>query len=70
MMNLLGGNMNKSDLIEALSKGENLTITKAEEVVTLFFGEMTNALGIAITATEDLCGNPPTTCQIRRRNRA
>ena len=28
--------MNKSDLIEALSKSENLTRTKAEEVVDLF----------------------------------
>ena len=36
--------MNKSDLIEALSKSEDLTKTKAEEVVDLFFGEMTNAL--------------------------
>ena len=35
--------MNKSDLVEALSEGENLTRTKAEEVVNLFFGEMTNA---------------------------
>ncbi len=36
--------MNKSDLVEALSEGEDLTRTKAEEVVSLFFGEMTNAL--------------------------
>ena len=36
--------MNKSDLIEALSKSENLTKTKAEEVVDLVFIEMTNAL--------------------------
>ena len=36
--------MNKSDLVEALSKGEDLTKTKAEEIVNLFFGEMTNAL--------------------------
>ena len=36
--------MNKSDLIEALSEGENLTRTKAEEVVNLVFSEMTNAL--------------------------
>lgn len=43
-MDLLGGTMNKSDLIEALSKGEDLTRTKAEEIVNLFFGEMTNAL--------------------------
>jgi len=36
--------MNKSDLIEALSKSEDLTKSKAEEVVSLFFGEVTNAL--------------------------
>jgi len=36
--------MNKSDLIEALSKGKDLTKTKAEEVVDLVFSEMTNAL--------------------------
>ena len=36
--------MNKSDLTEALSKSENLTRTKAEEVVDLVFSEMTNAL--------------------------
>ena len=36
--------MNKSDLIEALSEGEDLTITKAEEVVNMVFSEMTNAL--------------------------
>ena len=36
--------MNKSDLVEALSEGEDLTRTKAEEVVNLVFGEMTNAL--------------------------
>ena len=36
--------MNKSDLVEALSKGEDLTKAKAEEVVDLVFGEMTNAL--------------------------
>lgn len=36
--------MNKSDLIEALSEGEDLTKTKAEEVVNLVFAEMTNAL--------------------------
>jgi len=36
--------MNKSDLIEALSEGEDLIKSKAEEVVNLFFGEMTNAL--------------------------
>ena len=36
--------MNKSDLVEALSKGEDLTRTKAEEIVNLVFNEMTNAL--------------------------
>lgn len=36
--------MNKSDLIEALSKGEDLTRTKAEEIVNLVFNEMTSAL--------------------------
>lgn len=36
--------MNKSDLIEALSKSEDLTRTKAEEIVNLVFSEMTNAL--------------------------
>jgi len=36
--------MNKSDLVEALSKSENLTRTKAEEIVNLVFDEMTNAL--------------------------
>ena len=36
--------MNKSDLVEALSKGEDLTRTKAEETVNLVFNEMTNAL--------------------------
>ena len=36
--------MNKSDLIEALSKSEDLTKTKAEEVVDLVFSGMTNTL--------------------------
>jgi len=36
--------MNKSDLIEALSVSEDLTRTKAEEIVNLVFSEMTNAL--------------------------
>jgi len=36
--------MNKSDLVEALSNGEDLTRTKAEEIVNLVFSEMTNAL--------------------------
>jgi len=36
--------MTKSELVEALSKAEDLTKTKAEEVVNLFFGEMVNAL--------------------------
>jgi len=31
-------------LVEALSKGEDLTKTKAEEIVNLVFSEMTNAL--------------------------
>ncbi len=36
--------MTKSELVEALSKGEDLTKTKAEEIVNLVFSEMTNAL--------------------------
>ena len=36
--------MNKSDLVAALSEGEDLAKTKAEEVVNLVFSEMTNAL--------------------------
>jgi len=36
--------MNKSDLVEALSEGEDLTKTKAEEVVNLIFDEMTDTL--------------------------
>ena len=36
--------MNKSDLVEALSEGEDLTRMKAEEIVNLVFSEMTNAL--------------------------
>ena len=36
--------MNKCDLVEALSASEDLTRTKAEEVVNLVFDEMTNAL--------------------------
>jgi integration host factor subunit beta len=36
--------MNKSDLIEALTKETGLTRGKAEKVVELFFGEMSNAL--------------------------
>ncbi len=43
-MDLLGGTMNKSDLVEALSEGEDLTRTKAEEIVNLVFSEITNAL--------------------------
>ena len=43
-MDLLGGTMNKSDLVEALGESEDITRTKAEEVVDLVFGEMTNAL--------------------------
>jgi len=36
--------MNKSDLIEALSKDTGITINKAEEVVKTVFNSMTNAL--------------------------
>jgi integration host factor subunit beta len=36
--------MNKSDLVEALSEKEDLTKTKAEEVINLVFAEMTDAL--------------------------
>ena len=36
--------MNKSDLVEALSEEEDLTKTKAEEVINLVFAEMTDAL--------------------------
>ena len=36
--------MNKSDLIEALGKETGLTKAKAEQVVELFFREMSNAL--------------------------
>ena len=36
--------MTKSELVEALSKSEDLTKTKAEEIVNLVFSEMTNAL--------------------------
>ncbi|MBW1869685.1 MAG: integration host factor subunit beta [Deltaproteobacteria bacterium] len=36
--------MTKSELVEALSKAEDLTKTKSEEVVNVFFGEMVNAL--------------------------
>ena len=36
--------MNKSDLVAALSEGEDFTRIKAEEVVNLIFSEMTNAL--------------------------
>jgi integration host factor subunit beta len=36
--------MNKSELIEALSKGEDLPKRVAEEVVNLLFSEMTDAL--------------------------
>ncbi len=36
--------MNKSDLIEALSKDTGLTIRKAEEVVKTVFNSMANAL--------------------------
>ena len=36
--------MTKSELVEALSEAEDLTRTKAAEVVNLFFGDMVNAL--------------------------
>jgi integration host factor subunit beta len=36
--------MNKSQLIEALAKAEDLTLKKAEEVVTTVFGDMEDAL--------------------------
>jgi integration host factor subunit beta len=36
--------MNKSDLIEALTKETGLTRGRAEQVVELFFGEMSDAL--------------------------
>lgn len=36
--------MNKSQLIEALAKAEDLPIKKAEEVVNTFFGDMEEAL--------------------------
>lgn len=36
--------MNKGDLIEALKKRNEFTREKAERVIDLFFGEMTNAL--------------------------
>lgn len=36
--------MNKSDLVEALGKETGLTKGKAEQVVELFFGEMSDAL--------------------------
>jgi len=39
-----GGNMNKSGLIEALSKDADLPLGKAEEVVKVFFDEMADAL--------------------------
>jgi integration host factor subunit beta len=36
--------MNKSQLVEALAKSENLTIKTAEEVVNTFFREMEKSL--------------------------
>ena len=36
--------MNKSQLIEALAKEENLALKKAEEVVNMVFGDMEKAL--------------------------
>jgi integration host factor subunit beta len=43
-MDLSGGTMNKSDLVEALSEREDLTKTKTEEIINLVFAEMTGAL--------------------------
>ena len=39
-----GRAMNKSQLIEALAKAENLALKKAEEVVNTVFGDMEAAL--------------------------
>lgn len=36
--------MNKSDLIKKLAKSQGLSISKAEEVVNTFFGEIERAL--------------------------
>lgn len=36
--------MNKSELVEALSERENLTYKKAEQIVTLVFDSMADAL--------------------------
>jgi integration host factor subunit beta len=36
--------MNKSQLVEALAKAENLAFKKAEEIVNTVFGDMENAL--------------------------
>ncbi|HDM09514.1 MAG: integration host factor subunit beta [Deltaproteobacteria bacterium] len=36
--------MNKSQLVEALAKAENLPLKKAEEVVNTVFGDMENSL--------------------------
>jgi integration host factor subunit beta len=36
--------MNKSQLIEALAKEENLALKKAEEIINTVFGEMEKAL--------------------------
>ncbi len=36
--------MNKGDLIEALKRRNSFTREKAEQIIDLFFGEMTNAL--------------------------
>jgi len=43
-LNFEGETMNKSDLVEALSKETGLTLTKAEEVVNTAFYGMANAL--------------------------
>ena len=36
--------MNKSQLIDALAKSENLPLKKAEEIVNMIFGDMEKAL--------------------------
>jgi integration host factor subunit beta len=40
----MGVHMNKGDLIEALKRRNGFTREKAEQVIDLFFGEMTSAL--------------------------
>jgi integration host factor subunit beta len=51
--------MNKSDLIETLSKETDLSNSKSEQVVDLFFDEMSNALangdGVEIRGLYSIC---------------